>query len=77
MRLAASPMQILDVQAPSCVQSRQFFASTLWEQLFELKNKDAIKKSHVLAKANHEQYAWPDPISWDSSFNGGVFLLIL
>jgi hypothetical protein len=27
---------------PSTVQSRQFFASTLREQLFELKNEDAI-----------------------------------
>jgi hypothetical protein len=27
------------------MQSRQFFASTLREQLFELKNEDAIKKS--------------------------------
>ncbi len=72
-------MPILHALAPSCVQSQQFFASTLWEQLFELKNEDAIKKSesHVLAKANHEHYAWPDLISWDSSFNGGVFLLIL
>jgi hypothetical protein len=26
----------------SCLQSRQFFASTLREQLFELKNEDAI-----------------------------------
>ncbi len=30
--------------AASCVQSRQFFASTLREQLFELKNQEAIKK---------------------------------
>jgi hypothetical protein len=37
MRLAASRMQ-----------SRQFFASTLREQLFELKNEDAIKKSENL-----------------------------
>jgi hypothetical protein len=28
--------------AASCMQSRQFFASTLREQLFELKNEDAI-----------------------------------
>ncbi len=34
--------------AASCVQSRQFFASTLREQLFELKNEDAIKKSENL-----------------------------
>jgi hypothetical protein len=56
MRLAASCMQTLHALAASCVQSRQFFASRLREQLFELKNKDAIKKSenlrtHVLAKA--------------------------
>jgi hypothetical protein len=37
MRLAASRMQ-----------SRQFFASTLREQLFELKNEEAIKKSENL-----------------------------
>ncbi len=28
----------------SCVQNRQFFAHVLREQLFELKNEDAIKK---------------------------------
>jgi hypothetical protein len=39
------------------VQSHQYFASSLGEQLFELKNEDGIKKSedlyvtHVLAKA--------------------------
>jgi hypothetical protein len=30
--------QVLHALAASCVQSRQFFASTLREQLFELKN---------------------------------------
>jgi hypothetical protein len=35
MRLAASRMQILHVLAASCVQSRNLFASTLREQLFE------------------------------------------
>ncbi len=45
MRLAASRMQILHALVASCVQSRQFFASTLREQLFELKNEDVIKKS--------------------------------
>ncbi len=35
MRLAASRMQILHALAASCVQSRQFFASTLRAQLFE------------------------------------------
>jgi hypothetical protein len=35
MRLAASCMQILHVLTASCMQSRQFFASTLREQLFE------------------------------------------
>jgi hypothetical protein len=41
MRLAASRMQILHALAASCVQSGQFFVSTLREQLFELKNGDA------------------------------------
>jgi hypothetical protein len=40
----ATRKQILQALAASCVQSRQFFASTLREQLFELKNEDAIKK---------------------------------
>jgi hypothetical protein len=35
MRMAASRMQILHALAASCVQSRQFFASMLREQLFE------------------------------------------
>ncbi len=35
MRLAASGMQTLHALAASCVQSRQFIASTLREQLFE------------------------------------------
>jgi hypothetical protein len=48
MRLAASRMQTLHALAASCVQSRQFFASTLREQLFELKNEEAIKKSENL-----------------------------
>ncbi len=34
----------------SCVQSRQFFASTLREQLFELKNEDTIN----LRLSNHK-----------------------
>jgi hypothetical protein len=34
--------QILHALAASCVQSRQFFAITLREQLFELKNENAI-----------------------------------
>ncbi len=51
----ATPKQILHVLAASCVQSRQFFASTLREQLFEVKNEDAIKNlriytTHVLNK---------------------------
>ncbi len=45
MPLAASRMQTLHELAASCMQSRQFFASMLWEQLLELKNEDAIKKS--------------------------------
>ncbi len=40
----ATRKQILHMLAASCVQSRQFFASTLREQLFELKNEDANKK---------------------------------
>jgi hypothetical protein len=48
MRLAASRMQTFHALAASCVQSRQFFASTLREQFFELKNEDAIKKSENL-----------------------------
>ncbi len=48
-RLAASRMQILHPLVSSCVQSRQFFASTLREHLFELKNEDAIKKSENLS----------------------------
>jgi hypothetical protein len=42
MRLAVSRMQHLHALAASCLQSRQFFARTLREQLFELKNEDAI-----------------------------------
>jgi hypothetical protein len=41
MRLAASACKV-------CMQSGQFFASTLQEQLFELKNEDATKKSENL-----------------------------
>jgi hypothetical protein len=49
MRLAASRMQTLHAKPP-------VFASTLREQLFELKNEEAIKNlriyaTHVLAKA--------------------------
>jgi hypothetical protein len=40
--------QILHALAASCLQSRQFLASTLQVQLFELKNEDAIKKSENL-----------------------------
>jgi hypothetical protein len=47
-RLAASRMQTLNALAASCVQSRQFFASTLRKQLFVLINEDAIKKSENL-----------------------------
>ncbi len=48
MWLAASRKQILHALAASTVQSRQFFASTLQEQLFELKNEDTSKKSENL-----------------------------
>ncbi len=38
----------LHALAASCMQSRQFFASTLREKLFELKYEDDIKKSENL-----------------------------
>jgi hypothetical protein len=38
MRLAASRMQFKHPLSASTVQSRQFFESTLPEQLFEFKN---------------------------------------
>jgi hypothetical protein len=41
-------MQILHALAASTLQSRQFSACTLREQLFELKNEDAIKNSENL-----------------------------
>jgi hypothetical protein len=41
-------MQTFHALAASCMQSRQFLASTLREQLFELKNEDAIEKSEIL-----------------------------
>jgi hypothetical protein len=40
--------QIFHALAAVCVQSRQLFASTLPEQLFEVKNEDTIKKSENL-----------------------------
>jgi hypothetical protein len=40
--VAASRIQFLHALSASCVQSHQFFASTLREQLFELINEDAI-----------------------------------
>jgi hypothetical protein len=45
MRLAVSHMQTLHALATSCMQSHQYFASMLREQLFKLKNEDAIEKS--------------------------------
>jgi hypothetical protein len=50
MRLAASRKQILHALAASTVQSHQFFASTLPEQLFKFKKKmkTGIKKSENL-----------------------------
>ncbi len=48
MRLVASRMNYLHAQAASIVQSRQFFESTLPEQLFELKNEETVKKSEIL-----------------------------
>jgi hypothetical protein len=44
----ATRKQILHMLTASCVQSRQFFASKLREQLFELKKEDAIMKSKNL-----------------------------
>jgi hypothetical protein len=41
-------MHFLPALAARTIQSRQFFESTLLEQLFELKNEDAIKKSENL-----------------------------
>ena len=45
----ATQKQILHALMASCVQIRKFFASTLQEQLFELKNEDAIKESENLS----------------------------
>jgi hypothetical protein len=42
MRLVASRIEFLHALAASCMDSSQIFASTLREQLFELKNEDAI-----------------------------------
>jgi hypothetical protein len=66
MRLATSRMQTLHALAASCMQSRQFFASTLREQLFELKNEDAIKKSKNL-RANVLAKAYPLTLCIDQS----------
>ncbi len=44
MQLVSSCMHFLPALAARTMQSRQFFESTLLEQLFELKNEDAIKK---------------------------------
>jgi hypothetical protein len=60
--------QILHTLAASHVQSRQYFASTLQEQLLELKNENAIKKYEYLRdmsliSAILQHYAWPDPVS--------------
>jgi hypothetical protein len=48
MRLAASRIPTFYALAASCMQSRPFFARTLREHLFELKNEDAIKKPENL-----------------------------
>jgi hypothetical protein len=48
IRLAASRMQTLRVLEASCMQSHQFFASTLREQLLKLKSEYDIKKSENL-----------------------------
>jgi hypothetical protein len=39
--------QIFHALAASCVQSRQFFASMLRDQLFDLKNEEAIKSENL------------------------------
>ncbi len=44
----ATRKQILHALVASCVESRQFFASTMGEQLIEYKNEDVIKKSENL-----------------------------
>jgi hypothetical protein len=44
----ATQKQILHALVASCVQSPQFIASMLREQLFALKMQDAIKKSKNL-----------------------------
>ncbi len=56
---------------PVSVQSRQFFESTLPEQLFELENEETIKNLRTYATYRGpicQHCAWPDSISWDSSF---------
>jgi hypothetical protein len=42
-------MRSLHALAASCVQSRQFFASTLREQVFELKMKTPLKNLRIYA----------------------------
>jgi hypothetical protein len=44
----ATRKQILHVLAASCVQSCQFFASMLQEQLFQLESEYAIKSENQL-----------------------------
>jgi len=63
--------------AASTKQSYQFFERTLPEQLFESKNEETIKKYENLRDIYklgpiHQNYAWPDPISWDNSINCGI-----
>jgi hypothetical protein len=45
---ACRQRKILHALAASTMQSRQFFACMLREQLFELKNEDTIKNSENL-----------------------------
>jgi hypothetical protein len=51
-RLAPSCMQTLHALTASCMQSRQFFASMLQEQLFELKNEEVIKNLGIYTQSH-------------------------
>jgi hypothetical protein len=53
LRLVASRMQILHAPAASCVQSRQFFASTLRDQLLEFKNEDTCTCKGLSINTTH------------------------
>ncbi len=66
----ATQKQILHALAASCVQSRQFFASTWENNYLNKKMKTPLKiwestrhMSLISAVHQHYEYAWPDPIS--------------